>query len=67
MPEKRQEDHKILRMNPQQCRLRDSTYSAEIRVDLEFIKGQERIIAKGENGKGHTAIGRIPIMLRSDR
>ena len=61
------DDYLVSRMTPQQCRLRDLTYSAEVRVDIEFIKGKETIVAKGKNGVGHTLIGRMPIMLRSDR
>ena len=61
------EDYLIKSTTPQQCRLRDLTYAAEVRVDIEFIKGKETIVAKGKNGVGHTLIGRMPIMLRSDR
>ncbi len=66
-PQMLQEDYTMATITPQQCRLRDLTYSAEVRVDLEFIKGRETVIAKGSGGKGHTLIGRLPIMLRSDR
>lgn len=66
-PELTYEDFTTIKMTPQQCRLRDLTYSAQVRVDIEFIKGRETIVAKGKNGVGHTLIGRMPIMLRSDR
>lgn len=46
-------------ISPHECRLRDLTYSATITVDIEYTRGQQRIIRKG------LAIGRMPIMLRS--
>lgn len=54
-------------ITPQQCRLRDITYAAPISVDIEFTRGKEVIVKKGKNGVGAVAIGRMPIMLRSDR
>lgn len=54
-------------ITPQQCRLRDLTYSADIKVDIQFTKGKEVVAAIGKDGKGHTLIGKMPIMLRSDR
>ncbi|EEB11303.1 DNA-directed RNA polymerase III subunit 127.6 kDa polypeptide, putative [Pediculus humanus corporis] len=44
---------------PQECRLRDMTYSAPITVTIEYTRGNERIIKKD------LIIGRIPIMLQS--
>lgn len=44
---------------PQECRLRDITYCAPITVDIEYMRGHEKVIRKD-----HT-IGRMPIMLRS--
>ncbi|GAB1598909.1 DNA-directed RNA polymerase III subunit RPC2-like [Argonauta hians] len=44
---------------PQECRLRDMTYSAPITVDIEYTRGQQRII------RNNLPIGRMPIMLRS--
>lgn len=44
---------------PHECRLRDMTYSAPITVDIEYTRGQERVMRSG------FAIGRMPIMLRS--
>lgn len=44
---------------PHECRLRDMTYSAPITVDIEYTRGNQRIIRKG------LPIGRMPIMLRS--
>lgn len=44
---------------PHECRLRDMTYSAPITVDIEYTRGNQRVIRKG------LVIGRMPIMLRS--
>ena len=44
---------------PHECRLRDMTYSAPITVDVEYTRGNQRVIRKG------LPIGRMPIMLRS--
>nr|CAB3265030.1 DNA-directed RNA polymerase III subunit RPC2 [Phallusia mammillata] len=46
-------------VTPHECRLRDMTYSAPITVDIQYTRGQQRVIRKG------LAIGRMPIMLRS--
>lgn len=46
-------------VSPQECRLRDMTYSAPITVDIEYTRGQQRII------RNNLPIGRMPIMLRS--
>ena len=133
------QDYVEIDVTPQQCRLRDLTYSAEVRVDIEFTRGKEVgrtlfpailqfldpapnlagmvprggeevgkifftflypflflleiwcgavqchaasrsvvivskpfkflqvVVARGKDGRGHTLIGRMPIMLRSDR
>ncbi|XP_061415849.1 DNA-directed RNA polymerase III subunit RPC2 [Lethenteron reissneri] len=44
---------------PHECRLRDMTYSAPITVDIEYTRGNQRII------RNALPIGRMPIMLRS--
>ena len=44
---------------PHECRLRDLNYSAPITVDIEYTRGNQRVIRKG------LPIGRMPIMLRS--
>jgi DNA-directed RNA polymerase III subunit RPC2 len=49
-------------MTPQGCRLRDMTYSAPITVDLEYTTSNYQILRKS-----NVSIGRMPIMLRSDR
>lgn len=46
-------------VTPQQCRLRDITYSAPIMVDIEYTRGRSRV------NKNGTLIGRMPIMLKS--
>ena len=48
-------------VTPHECRLRDSTYAAPIAVDIEYIRDKKIIRRKG------VRIGRIPIMLRSNR
>lgn len=45
--------------SPHECRLRDITYCAPINVDIEYMRGQQKVIRTD-----HT-IGRMPIMLRS--
>ena len=52
-------------MTPQQCRLRDMTYSAPIMVDVEYKRDRE-VVVKSEPGRGSVLIGRLPIMLRSN-
>ena len=46
---------------PHDCRLRDMTYSAPITVDVEYTRGQQRVMRNG------LVIGRMPIMLRSSK
>ncbi|KAN0110233.1 DNA-directed rna polymerase-like protein III subunit [Hyaloscypha variabilis] len=48
-------------ITPNECRLRDMTYAAAIRVDIKYIRGKEIISRK------NIAIGRLPIMLRSSK
>lgn len=43
------------------------TYCADITVDIEYTRGREIVVKKGENGVGAVQIGRLPLMLRSDR
>eukprot|EP01023_Acetabularia_acetabulum_P067026 TRINITY_DN9158_c0_g1_i1.p1 TRINITY_DN9158_c0_g1~~TRINITY_DN9158_c0_g1_i1.p1 ORF type:complete len:374 (-),score=57.34 TRINITY_DN9158_c0_g1_i1:280-1338(-) len=54
-------------VTPQECRLRDLTYSAPIMVDVEYTRGKEIVEQRGKHGNGAVLIGRLPIMLRSDR
>lgn len=44
---------------PHECRLRDITYSAPILVDIEYARGNQRIV------KHNLVLGRMPIMLKS--
>ena len=46
-------------VTPQECRLRDMTYSAQILVDVEYVHGQQIV------RQNAVPIGRLPIMLRS--
>lgn len=62
-----EEDYIQTELTPNQCRLRDQTYSAPISVDVEYTRGKEVVIRKGKNNSGAIVIGRMPIMLRSDR
>lgn len=48
-------------VTPQECRLRDTTYAAPIRVNFEYVRGRQRVIKKG------VSIGRMPVMLRSSK
>jgi len=46
-------------ISPHECRLRDMTYSAPITVDIEYTRGNQRIV------RNNLPIGRMPLMLRS--
>jgi DNA-directed RNA polymerase III subunit RPC2 len=46
-------------VTPQECRLRDLSYTARILVDLEYTRGNELVSCQ------NVVIGRIPVMLRS--
>ncbi|KKY25419.1 putative dna-directed rna polymerase iii polypeptide [Diplodia seriata] len=48
-------------VTPNECRLRDMTYAAPIVVDVEYKKGNVKVKRKGIH------IGRMPIMLRSNK
>lgn len=48
-------------VTPNECRLRDTTYSAPILVDLAYWRGVREVRRKG------MVIGRLPVMLRSSR
>ena len=49
------------RITPQECRLRDITYSAPIYVDIEYTRGNQRVLRRGQ------IIGKMPVMVRSNR
>ncbi|EEH37653.1 DNA-directed RNA polymerase III subunit RPC2 [Paracoccidioides lutzii Pb01] len=48
-------------ITPNECRLRDMTYASPILVDFEYVRGRQRVKRNG------TAIGRMPVMLRSSK
>ncbi|KKY28443.1 putative dna-directed rna polymerase iii polypeptide [Phaeomoniella chlamydospora] len=48
-------------VTPNECRLRDMTYAAPILVDIEYTKFRQRVARSG------VPIGRMPIMLRSNK
>lgn len=48
-------------VTPHECRLRDTTYSAPINVTIQYTRGKKIIKRHNVN------IGRIPIMLRSNK
>lgn len=47
--------------SPQECRLRDITYAGEIKVNIEYTRGNQRVCRQD------VPIGWMPIMLRSER
>lgn len=48
-------------ITPNECRLRDMTYSAPIYVDIKYVRGNSLV------KKRELVIGRMPIMVRSNR
>ena len=58
-----EEDHSdlITSVTPMECRLRDLTYAATICVDVTYKRGVDLVEKKG------VQIGRLPIMLHSER
>lgn len=48
-------------ITPNECRLRDLTYAAPIFVDVEYVRGKQIVRRPGN------CIGRMPIMLRSNK
>ena len=48
-------------VTPNECRLRDTSYSAPIRVDITYWRGVRKVRRRG------VLIGRMPVMLRSSR
>ncbi|KAL6720160.1 DNA-directed RNA polymerase III complex subunit Rpc2 [Lecanora helva] len=48
-------------VTPNECRLRDTSYSAPIMVDVSYWRGIRTVKRKG------VVIGRLPVMLRSSR
>lgn len=48
-------------ISPQECRLRDLTYAGVITVDIRYIRNRSVVTRHG------LVIGRMPLMLRSNR
>ncbi|BGP19947.1 hypothetical protein JCM10213_006723 [Rhodosporidiobolus nylandii] len=46
---------------PHECRLRDLSYSAPVYVSVKYTRGKQEVVSKG------IRIGRLPIMLRSNK
>lgn len=46
---------------PIECRLRDTTYSGDIYVDIEYVRNRQIVV------KRDICIGKMPVMLRSSR
>ena len=64
------DNFQTVEISPQECRLRDMTYSAPISVDVEYTRGPKDKVVRASRDGGKTGsilIGRIPLMLRSDR
>ncbi|MEO2193427.1 MAG: hypothetical protein ABGY24_13345, partial [bacterium] len=58
----------MCRFSPQECRLRDMTYSGQISVNVEYTCNKVvRDLRSTIKGEGRVPIGRMPLMLRSDR
>jgi DNA-directed RNA polymerase III subunit RPC2 len=60
-PERNDADSISKAITPHECRLRDMTYSAPIHVSVEYTRGNKIVRRKG------VLIGKIPIMLRSNK
>jgi hypothetical protein len=60
-PERSEAESTQKKIYPHECRLRDMTYSAPILVDFLYYRGGKTIRRKG------LSIGKLPIMLRSNR
>src|SRR5690606_29914129 len=57
----RSTDQDNTHITPNECRLRDMTYSAPVFVDIEYMRGKTRVLRKS------IPIGKMPIMLRSSK
>uniref|UniRef100_A0A914HEK2 DNA-directed RNA polymerase subunit beta n=1 Tax=Globodera rostochiensis TaxID=31243 RepID=A0A914HEK2_GLORO len=49
------------KITPHECRLRDMTYAAPVYVNVEYTRGNQKVVGK------NIVIGKMPIMLRSSR
>ncbi|AMD19615.1 HCL536Cp [Eremothecium sinecaudum] len=57
----RSNSSRIAMVPPHECRLRDMTYSTPIYVDIEYTRGRSIVLHRD------VEIGRMPIMLRSNK
>ncbi len=48
-------------ITPNECRLRDMTYTAPVFVNIEYIRGKQKV------RRNNIPIGRLPVMLRSSK
>lgn len=60
-PERPDENAINQSITPHECRLRDLSYSAPVYVNVKYTRGKQEIVSKG------IKIGRLPIMLRSNK
>lgn len=60
-PERTDPDSNNKEIFPHECRLRDMTYSAPINVNVEYYRGGKTVRRR------NVCIGKLPIMLRSNR
>ena len=60
-PTRHDTDQGNIDITPHECRLRDLSYSAHIYVDVEYTRGKQVV------RKRKVSIGRMPIMLRSNK
>ncbi len=60
-PERTDENAINTSITPHECRLRDLTYSAPVYVSIRYTRGNQEVISKG------IRIGRLPVMLRSNK
>jgi DNA-directed RNA polymerase III subunit RPC2 len=60
-PQRTDSDAIDLSVTPHECRLRDTTYSAQILVSIQYTRGSQIV------QKPNVVIGRLPIMLRSNK
>jgi DNA-directed RNA polymerase III subunit RPC2 len=60
-PSVEEDSYAVTQATPFQCRLRDCTYSAPIYVNVRYTRGRQIVV------KRKVMIGRMPIMLRSEK
>ena len=63
----RETDYKTHPIMPQECRIRDMTYSGPIYVDLEYTKAKDTGYGTQMQVKKDVLIGYMPIMLGSSK